>query len=143
MHRISLILSLFLPLLFLACSEEKDPVEKPAPEMVRIDPPPPVDTGYNPANEDAFEYTIWREYVELATQVPKRKADSVMRSVTGSNSDPRTMRKRLKEELDRLNALQDTIARFTIHDKYDISYDSIQAILDEVNGKINRGEIER
>ncbi len=143
MHRISLTLFLFLPLLFLACSEEKDPVEKPAPEMVRIDPPPPVDTGYNPANEDAFEYTIWREYVELATQVPKRKADSVMRSVTGSNSDPRTVRKRLKEELDQLNALQDTIARFTIHDKYDISYDSIQAILDEVDGKIKRGEIER
>ena len=143
MHRISLTLFLFLPLLFLACSEEKDPVEKPAPEMVRIDPPPPVDTGYNPANEDAFEYTIWREYVELATQVPKRKADSVMRSVTGSNSDPRTVRKRLKEELDQLNALQDTIARFTIHDKYDISYDSSQAILDEVDGKIKRGEIER
>ena len=135
----------FFPLLLLlliACDEAKELEETPSPPIVMIDPPPP-DTGYNSANEEAFEYTIWREYSELATQVPKRKADSVMKSVTSSTSDIRLVGKRLKEELGKLNALQDTLARYTIHEKYSISYDSIQAIIDEVEEKIKRGEIER
>jgi len=53
------------------------------------------------------------------------------------------IKKRLKQELEKLNRLQDTIARYTLHDKYNISYDSIQAIIEEVEGKIKRGEIER
>ena len=137
---------LLLPLLLFSFSCEDTPEQteeapKP-PKIVWVDPPPP-DTGYNPANESAFEYTIWREYSELATQVPKRSADSVMKSVIQSSPDPRNVKKKLKEELAKLNALQDTLARYTIHYKYNISYDSIQAIIDEVEEKIKRGEVER
>ena len=132
---------LLLLFLFPACGETEEQVEQTPPPVIMIDPPPP-DTGYNPENEDAFEYTVWREYSELATQVPRRLADSVLRSVTSSSPDPWVIKKRLKQELEKLNRLQDTIARYTLHDKYNISYDSIQAIIEEVEGKIKRGEIE-
>ena len=143
MHYRSIPLLLIPFLLLIACSEQKEEVEEKQPEMVIIDPPSLSDTGYNPENEEVFEYTIWKEYANFATQVPKEAADSVMRAATKSSPDPRLVRQRLKDGLARLNARQDTIARFTIHEKYNISYDSIQAIIDEVEAKLKTGEIER
>lgn len=111
--------------------------------MVIIEPPPLADTAYNPENEVVFEYTIWKEYAHLATQVPKEAADSVMRAITQSSPDPRRVRQQLKDGLARLNARQDTLARYTIEQKYGISQDSIQAIIVEVEAKLKSGEIER
>ncbi|MGE3802031.1 MAG: hypothetical protein AB7H80_13500 [Candidatus Kapaibacterium sp.] len=141
--RYHLILLLILPILLLACGEEKEDATEKAPEMVIIEPPPLADTAYNPENEVVFEYTIWKEYAHLATQVPKEAADSVMRTATQSSPDPRLVRQRLKDGLARLNARQDTLARYTIEQKYGISQDSIQAIIVEVEAKLKSGEIER
>ena len=131
-------------LVLAACGEKEEmPEEEKDAPIVIVEPPPLADTNYDASNEDAFEYTIWSEYRHLATQVPKNVSDSALGAINAAaQKNPRLMKKMIEEELARHGRKQDTLARYTIHEKYNISYDSIQAILDEMQAKRDRGEID-
>lgn len=76
--------------------------------------------GYDSANAENFQRVVYMEYADLGIQIPKRVADSILRS---------TPMERIESAMTARLQQQDTIARRQLAAKYGVSLDSIEAIL--------------
>ncbi len=127
--------SLLLGVSILACSEQQD-----------TDPAPSSDTSANSAASSSdtaginsgfvdpelqlrIERSIYKEYLALIVQIPKKRSDSLVKA---ASVNPKTMKKTLEEGMAILREKQEEVARTALSQKYAKPLDSINAIIARV-----------
>lgn len=124
----------FLPLLLvllLACNETREPAQ-PSPDTVAADTAaqgsePLVLRREGPVSAaEAFEVAVYNEFAHAATAVPRRVTDSLFRL---HKRNPRKLEAEMSAYLKRL----DDQTRERLAGKYNITVDSVNAILKKKN----------
>ena len=128
LRRYLLALSIMLALASLvSCGDDDRGEPTPTPEPVdsgQAVVPMKPDTGYVPGSGVSFEESLYRQYARLAVGLPRSEMDSILRSTPPTE---------IEQQMSLRLQAQDTIARGRLADKYNISRDSVDAILSARN----------
>lgn len=132
-----LIFPIALGLVLFACSEEKDVAEEtPAVDtVIPLSSLAPPDAGTGAPSQAVFDDVIYREYAQLATQLPKKQNDSLLKAVIKNTEDPSKIKDELQKAIGPLRERQDSIARRTLAVKYGISLDSVNGTISRMKSK--------
>jgi hypothetical protein len=76
--------------------------------------------GFDSANAAVFHHIVYREYAGLAVSLPKKVADSILKT---------TPMEKIQDAMQARMDRQDSIARAQLAAKYKITTDSVEAIL--------------
>lgn len=124
--------SLLLGVSIIACGENQDTDPTPSSDTSAHNVASPSDTAgtnsgfVDPELQLRIERSIYKEYLALIVQIPKKRSDSLVKA---ASVNPKTMKKTLEEGMATLREKQEEVARTTLSMKYAKPLDSINAII--------------